>query len=380
MRPTKLAHKSADRLPRRGGLEVELTSLGHPLMVAGFALSISGRFSAVHRGFDGPRPHADHHDPTLPAPSDGGPQREPPKGVDPQPARVVVPRVQPVQGSVYLFLIGGVDQEGNKASRTGWTKRAGYGIESVPGFPLRVMLRQSRPVGRRSRHSRSSSVRCRRTPTVAALAQAASRHARERAVDFLRELRRVHGLIVLAFGPRLVGRIDVALRNELGRGPDSVGVHQELALGIAAGAILLHDFGREFRLREAVLLIEAAATYQSPVQDAAEFLLQLLLQVAVTLLGRHRNAEWHVEDAAPHAVGAVSDHRPVVRADYEASRWQELQRVAALAIDVDDVAADKLLDGRFWNAHVLDLRRDVSQLPERSHQLETLIKNLQRQA
>src|SRR5262245_58904247 len=50
MRPTKLAHKAADRLARRGGLEVELTSLGHPLVVAGFALSISGRFSAVHRG------------------------------------------------------------------------------------------------------------------------------------------------------------------------------------------------------------------------------------------------------------------------------------------------------------------------------------------
>jgi len=29
---------------------VELTGLGHPLVVAGFALSISGRVSAVHRG------------------------------------------------------------------------------------------------------------------------------------------------------------------------------------------------------------------------------------------------------------------------------------------------------------------------------------------
>jgi hypothetical protein len=33
-----------------GSKEVELTSLGRPLVVAGFALSISGRFSAVHRG------------------------------------------------------------------------------------------------------------------------------------------------------------------------------------------------------------------------------------------------------------------------------------------------------------------------------------------
>lgn len=50
MRTTELAYKAADRLARGGGLEVELTGLGHLLVVAGFALSISGRFSAVHRG------------------------------------------------------------------------------------------------------------------------------------------------------------------------------------------------------------------------------------------------------------------------------------------------------------------------------------------
>jgi hypothetical protein len=46
----QLADETPDRLARRRGLEVELTGLGRPLVVAGFALSISGRFSAVHRG------------------------------------------------------------------------------------------------------------------------------------------------------------------------------------------------------------------------------------------------------------------------------------------------------------------------------------------
>src|SRR4051794_32982301 len=37
---------------------------------------------------DGARAHADHDHATLPTPADGGPQRQPPKSVDPEPARV----------------------------------------------------------------------------------------------------------------------------------------------------------------------------------------------------------------------------------------------------------------------------------------------------
>src|SRR5262245_21122432 len=50
MRTAQLAHQTPHRLARRRGLEVELTGLGRPLVVAGFDLSISGRFSDVHRG------------------------------------------------------------------------------------------------------------------------------------------------------------------------------------------------------------------------------------------------------------------------------------------------------------------------------------------
>src|SRR5437016_14116830 len=50
MRTAKLADESADRLAHRGRDEVELTSLGRPPRMAGFAVSGNGRFSAVHRG------------------------------------------------------------------------------------------------------------------------------------------------------------------------------------------------------------------------------------------------------------------------------------------------------------------------------------------
>jgi len=48
----QLAHETPDRHAHRRRLEVELTGLGRPLVVAGFGLSISGRFSAVHGGAD----------------------------------------------------------------------------------------------------------------------------------------------------------------------------------------------------------------------------------------------------------------------------------------------------------------------------------------
>jgi hypothetical protein len=50
VRAAQLADESADRLAHRGRDEVELTSLDRPPPMAGFAVSVNGRFSAVHRG------------------------------------------------------------------------------------------------------------------------------------------------------------------------------------------------------------------------------------------------------------------------------------------------------------------------------------------
>ena len=50
VRAPELAHEDPHRLAHRGRDEVELTCLGQPAEIAGFALSINCRFSAVHRG------------------------------------------------------------------------------------------------------------------------------------------------------------------------------------------------------------------------------------------------------------------------------------------------------------------------------------------
>jgi hypothetical protein len=45
----KLAHQDPHGLAHGGGHEVELTCLGQPAEIAGFALSTNCRFSVVHR-------------------------------------------------------------------------------------------------------------------------------------------------------------------------------------------------------------------------------------------------------------------------------------------------------------------------------------------
>jgi hypothetical protein len=47
---TQLADEAANRLAEGRGNEVELTGLGPPGEIAGFALSTNCRFSTVHRG------------------------------------------------------------------------------------------------------------------------------------------------------------------------------------------------------------------------------------------------------------------------------------------------------------------------------------------